>query len=95
MDLFVRTLLDFEPKVNYAQFDNAAELDFHGLHEFPPSTATFLTFGFVPTTATLELIEHGTINIFAVGPSDQIVTASQQVRTCGNVATVCSRLSVA
>src|SRR5262249_56932764 len=45
VDLFVRTVVSFDPKINYAEFDNAAELDFHGLHEFPPSAATFLTFG--------------------------------------------------
>jgi hypothetical protein len=58
VDLFVRTVTNFDPKVNYAEFDNAAVLDFHGKREFPPSTATFLTFGFVPTTATIELVEQ-------------------------------------
>ncbi len=91
VDLFVRTLVDFDPKVNYAQFDNAAQLNFHGLHEFPPSTATFLTFGFVPTTATIALIEHGTIDIFVVGPAS---TACPPPKNCHTVATVASRLSV-
>lgn len=92
VDLFVRTLLDFDPKVNYAQFDNAAQLNFHGLHEFPPSTATFLTFGFVPTTASIALIEHGTIDIFAVGPANKSFCKPKQ--PCSVVATVASRLSV-
>jgi hypothetical protein len=92
VDLFVRTLIDFDPKVNYAQFDNAAQLNFHGLHEFPPSTATFLTFGFVPTTATIALIEHGTINIFAVGPANKTFCKPKQ--PCATIATVASRLSV-
>ncbi|MFB9834489.1 DUF6801 domain-containing protein [Actinoallomurus acaciae] len=32
-----------------------ASLDDDGEHKLPPATATFLTFGFMPTTATLEL----------------------------------------
>jgi len=92
VNLFVRTLIDFDPKVNYAQFDNAAQLNFHGLHEFPPSTATFLTFGFVPTTASIALIEHGTIDIFAVGPANKGFCKPKQ--PCATIATVASRLSV-
>jgi hypothetical protein len=92
VSLFARTLIDFDPKVNYAQFDNAAQLNFHGLHEFPPSTATFLTFGFVPTTASIALIEHGTINIFAVGPANKTFCKPKQ--PCATIATVASRLSV-
>jgi hypothetical protein len=92
VDLFVRTVTNFNPKVNYVQFDNAAVLDFHGKRQFPPSTATFLTFGFVPTTATVELVEHGTVNIFAVGPALPSNCKPQQ--PCDTVATVASRLSV-
>lgn len=32
-------------------------LDYNGEHRLPPATATFLTFGFMPTTATLDLVE--------------------------------------
>jgi hypothetical protein len=92
VDLFVRTVTDFNPKVNYAEFDNAAVLDFHGKREFPPSTATFLTFGFVPTTATIELVEHGVINIFAIGPA--VPSQCPPPKSCDTVATVSSRLSV-
>ena len=71
-------------------------LDFHGLHQFPPSTATFLTFGFVPTTATMELMEHGTINIFAIGPAPPVeLQAATSSGLATTVATVYSRLSVA
>src|SRR5690348_7969826 len=73
-------------KQNYFQADNAAQLDFHGLHEFPPSTGTFLTFGFVPTTATIQLIEHGTIDIFAVGPL--LTTNCKPHQPCATIATV-------
>jgi hypothetical protein len=92
VDLFVRTVTNFNPKVNYAEFDNAAVLDFHGKREFPPSTATFLTFGFVPTTATIQLQEHGTINIFAIGPA--VPSQCPPPKSCATVATVSSRLSV-
>jgi len=94
VDLFVRTVVSFDPKINYAEFDNAAELDFHGLHEFPPSAATFLTFGFVPTTATIELLEHGTVNIFAIGPAIPQGCKPNQFQNCHTIATVSSRLSV-
>lgn len=33
------------------------QLDYHGLAELPPSTATFLAFGFMPVTATIHLIQ--------------------------------------
>ncbi len=92
VDLFVRTVLNENKSVNYAEFDNAAELDYHGQHEFPPSAATFLTFGFVPTTATIQLVEHGTINIVAVGPALQ--SNCKPHTPCATVATVSSRLSV-
>jgi len=79
-------------KKNYFQADNAAQLDFHGQHIFPPSQATFLTFGFVPTTATIELVEHGTIDIFAVGPL--LTTNCKPHQPCDTIATVASQLSV-
>jgi hypothetical protein len=54
--------------VNYFQADNYGELSYHGLAEFPPSRTTFLAFGFEPVSATLHLIEIGTINAVAIGP---------------------------
>jgi len=92
VDLFVRTVLNENPKVNYFEADNAAELNYHGQREFPPSTATFLTFGFVPTTATIQLMEHGVINIFAIGPA--LPSNCKPHQPCDTVATVSSRLSV-
>jgi hypothetical protein len=81
-------------KPNYIELDNAAQLDFHGLNEFPPSTATFLSFGFVPTTATITLVAHGTVNIFAVGPFDPSRPCQPTpFRSCFNVSTVYARLS--
>jgi hypothetical protein len=91
----INTLANTSKQVNYLQLDNAARLEFHGLHQFPPSPATFLSFGFVPTTATLELMEQGTINIFAVGPALPSTVAHchpNKFRSCENVATAYSRL---
>jgi hypothetical protein len=94
VDQALTALANTTNKINYLQLQNAAQLDFHGLHQFPPSTATFLTFGFVPTTATIELIEHGTINIFVVGPANPFIHCQPtKFRTCDSVATVYSRLS--
>jgi hypothetical protein len=90
VELFV--LIFQNQKKNYFQADNAAELDFHGQHEFPPSQATFLTFGFVPTTATIQLVEHGTIDIFAVGPL--LASNCKPHQPCSTIATVASQLSV-
>jgi len=95
VELTVTALQNTNKNVDYFELDNVAQLDFHGLHQFPPSTATFLTFGFVPTTATIELIEHGTINIFAVGPAGiQSHCRPNRWRTCDNIAKAYSRLSV-
>jgi hypothetical protein len=55
-------------KANYVQTDSAGQLDFNGLHQFPPATATLLAFGFMPVTATLQLTELGTVDAYAVGP---------------------------
>jgi hypothetical protein len=89
----INTKANTTPQVNFLELDNAARLEFHGLHQFPPSTATFLTFGFVPTTATLELMEQGTINIFVVGPAiPGAACQPNKFRSCNNVATAYSRL---
>lgn len=45
---------------------STAELYYKGLHELPPVQATFLTFRFVPVTATLHLIELTPIKIVSV-----------------------------
>jgi hypothetical protein len=64
---------------NYYQEDSAGQLDYtvcrlshrhrtcQVIHGFPPATATFLDFGFMPVTATLQLTEIGTLNIYGVG----------------------------
>jgi hypothetical protein len=94
VDLFVRTVVNFSPKVDYFEADNAAVLDYHGQNEFPPSTATFLSFGFVPTTATIQIMVHGTVNIFAIGPALPPPCHPNRFQTCVTIATVSSRLSI-
>ncbi|WLQ39356.1 hypothetical protein P8A22_04515 [Streptomyces laculatispora] len=37
--------------------DSTATLDYQGKPQLPPATGTFLTFGFMPTTATLEMTQ--------------------------------------
>jgi hypothetical protein len=59
-------------QANYLQVDNAGQLEYHGLHQFPPATATLLAFGFMPVTATQQLTELGTLNAFAVGPTSPV-----------------------
>jgi hypothetical protein len=91
----INTLANTSKQINYLQLANAALLEFHGLHQFPPSTATFLSFGFVPTTATLDLMEQGNINIFVVGPilpSSVVHCHPNKFRSCNQVATAYSRL---
>ena len=45
---------------------STAELYYKGRHELPPVRATFLTFRFVPVTATLHLIELTPIKVVSV-----------------------------
>ncbi|MFJ2269673.1 DUF6801 domain-containing protein [Streptomyces sp. NPDC087849] len=49
---------------------SAATLDYNGKAQMPPARSTFLTFGFMPTTATveLELVGPTTIDTLSEGP---------------------------
>ncbi|GAA1197881.1 hypothetical protein F4556_006167 [Kitasatospora gansuensis] len=46
------------------------EADSLGYLKLPPSDTTFLTYGFMPTTAKMELIPQGLLTIVATGNSD-------------------------
>jgi hypothetical protein len=65
-------------KSDYFQQDSAGQLDFRPcpkckvVHGLPPSRATFLSFGFVPTTATLQLTEVGTLNLVSIGTTQEL-----------------------
>jgi hypothetical protein len=64
-------------KADYFETDSAGKLYFKpcpgsapqckAINGLPPVTATFLSFGFLPTTATLQITEIGTLNVVSVG----------------------------
>lgn len=83
---FLNSIFNF--KRNYFQQDSAGELSYHGQREFPPAKATFLAFGFAPATATMHLMEIGTINIVTVGP----LTACTKPPCKPTITTVSSRV---
>jgi hypothetical protein len=64
-------------KANYFETDSSGKLYFkpcpgsaprcRAINGLPPVTATFLSFGFLPTTATLQITQAGTLNVVSVG----------------------------
>jgi len=64
----------------YFAEETAAELDYKPcpgcriVHGLPPARATFLAFGFMPVSATLQLTEIGTINIIGVGTTSALTS---------------------
>ena len=64
----------------YFAEETAAELDYKPcrtcqiVHGLPPARATFLAFGFMPVSATLQLTEIGTINIVGVGTTSALAS---------------------
>jgi hypothetical protein len=64
----------------YFEEDTAGQLDFKPcrtcriVHGLPPARATFLAFGFMPVSATLQLTEIGTINIIGVGTTSALAS---------------------
>ncbi|MFF2731093.1 DUF6801 domain-containing protein [Streptomyces sp. NPDC058008] len=46
-----------EPGFTHIYQDSTAVLDYRGKPQLPPTSGTFLTFGFMPTTATLEMTQ--------------------------------------
>ena len=46
----------------YIQIRAAGQLNYHGLPELPPARATFLAFGFMPVSATLQVSETGSLD---------------------------------
>lgn len=57
----------------YYQLDSAAQFDYKScrtcpvVHALPPAQATYLDFGFMPVSATLQLTQVGTMNIVGLG----------------------------
>ncbi len=90
INLSVNARVAYNIADNYFQSDNYGELTYHGLHEFPPSRATFLAFGFMPVSAVLHLNQIGTLNAVAIGPySEPACTHS-----CPTITTVSSYLYI-
>jgi hypothetical protein len=79
---------------NYFQEDNYGQLNYNGLPEFPPSTTTFLAFGFEPVSATLHLIEIGTLNAVAIGPYSATDPPCSTAHPCQTITTVSSYLYI-
>jgi hypothetical protein len=79
---------------NYFQADNYGQLSYHGLAEFPPSRTTFLAFGFEPVSATLHLMEIGTLNAVAIGAYDTTAPPCSAADPCPTVVTVSSYLYI-
>jgi hypothetical protein len=76
-------ILDAPLPYNYLEEVNTGQLDYAGLHELPPAKATFLAFGFMPVSATMQLKEIGTLNAIAVG--DLNITECKQTHNCVTV----------
>jgi uncharacterized protein DUF6801 len=55
LELGYRLTVDLCSPAGDTHIFSRALLDHHGEHRLPPAKATFLTFGFMPTTATLDL----------------------------------------
>lgn len=52
----------FSSAYTYLQIRVAGQFNYHGLEQLPPARATFLAFGFMPVSATLQISELGTVN---------------------------------
>lgn len=72
---------------NYIQFDSTGKLYYkpcpgnapkcRAINGLPPVRSTFLSFGFMPTTATLQITQPGTLNVASVGTNSGLLTSSQ------------------
>ena len=82
-----RTLVNNKGK-GYIQIDSSGKLYFKpcpgsapqckAIAGLPPVHATFLSFGFVPTTATLQIMQVGTLNIVSVGTNSALTFSTVQ-----------------
>ena len=53
----------FTNKYSFIQQEAAGQLEYRGQPVLPPARATFLAFGFVPVSATIQISEIGSLNI--------------------------------
>ncbi|MFE7615890.1 DUF6801 domain-containing protein [Streptomyces sp. NPDC057496] len=71
---------------------NEGTMDYRGKPQMPPARSTFLTFGFMPTTATVEMSLTGPINIETVYQSVQDPTTGRRNETTTATSQVSLRL---
>jgi hypothetical protein len=69
----VQTSFFATPTGSYTEFDSVAELD------LPPAHSTFLTFGFMPTTAVMTMKQLGPLTLTIVGSSMPVTTTTTTV----------------
>jgi hypothetical protein len=80
LSIGVRVVVNFA--ANYFEEDSVGEFDYRPcptcaiVHALPPARATFLAFGVEPVSATLQLFEVGTINIYGVGTLSGVLTSN-------------------
>lgn len=67
-------------------------MDYHGKPQMPPARSTFLTFGFMPTTATVEMSLTGPVNIETVYQSAADPVTHRRAETTTSTAQVSVRL---
>ena len=60
--LGLTTYAKFTSEYGFIQQSVAGQFQYHGLPMLPPARATFLAFGFVPVSATIQISEIGSIN---------------------------------
>lgn len=71
--------------VNHTAISHSiGRLDYHGLAELPPAEATLLSFGFMPTTATMHLVQvdgfaHIVLKLRTIPPPTFTIQVSQEL----------------
>lgn len=69
----VQTAFYSTPTGSYTEFDSVAEL------QLPPAHSTFLTFGFMPTTAVMTMEQLGPLTLTIIGSSMPVTTTTTTI----------------
>jgi hypothetical protein len=69
----VQTAFYSTPTGSYTEFDSVAQLD------LPPAHSTFLTFGFMPTTAVMTMKQLGPLTLTIIGSSMPVTTTTTTI----------------
>jgi hypothetical protein len=85
----------FNVAKNYIQFDSTGKLYYKpcagsaprckAINGLPPVSATFLSFGFMPTTATLQITQDGTLNVASIGTNSTGLLKSSQIQSLASI----------